>query len=178
MRFERSLKVKSQAASLHRGRIGRVRARRRGSRAQPSRGMNGMIKRVFFDRLNEVAEDIVRGIGVRRQRDLAETRKVSFNGGVRDEPRVLLPITGKRRAVNSRDDFKNSTWRGPRAPRRPTTTTRGHMRRGFHNRKVMVRKQDAMMESALPNTYPEPGQPSRCPFASLRLPSKSTRLMN
>ncbi|KAF8680698.1 hypothetical protein AX14_004499 [Amanita brunnescens Koide BX004] len=108
-----------------------------------------MIKRVFFDRLNEVAEDVVRSIRMRRQRDLAETRKVSFDGGVQNEPRVLLPVTDKRRSVNSSDNVKNSTWRGPRAPRRPTTTTRRHVRRGFHNRKVVVREQDAMWKTLL-----------------------------
>ena len=127
MHCERTFEVARKAAGLHWSRLSRKRAGRRGSRAQPSRGMNRMIKRVFFDRLNEVAEDVIRSIGVRRQRDLAEVRKVSFNSGVRDEPRVLLPIAGKRGTVDSSDNVKNSTWRGPRAPRRPTTTTRRHM---------------------------------------------------
>ena len=143
VRCERTFEVTRKAAGLHWSRPSRMRAGRRGSRTQPSGRMNCMIKRVFFDRLNEVAEDIVRSVRVRGQRDLAETRKISFNSGVRNEPRVLLPITGKRRAVNSSDNVKNSTWRGSRAPRRPTTTTRRHMRRVVHNRKVMVRSQDA-----------------------------------
>ena len=126
MRCERIFEVGSQAASLPRGRISRGRARRRGSRAQPSRGMNRVVKGVFFDRLNEVEEDVVGSIGVRRKRDLAETHEVSFNGGARDELRMFLPVAGKGRAIDSSDNFEDSTWRGPRAPRRPTTTTRRH----------------------------------------------------
>ena len=147
VRCERTFEVARKAAGLHWSRPSRMRAGRRGSRTQPSGRMNRMIKRVFFDHLNEVAEDIVCSIRVRRQRDLAETRKVSFDSRVRDETRMLLPVTGKRGAVNSRDSLENSTWRGPRAPRRPTTTTRRHRMRVVHNRKVMVRSQDAMTKT-------------------------------
>ena len=61
---------------------------------------------------------------------------------------MFLPITGERGTVYSRDSLENSTWRGPRAPRRPTTTTRRHRMRGVHNRKVMVRSQDATAPSS------------------------------
>ena len=116
MRCKRTFEVRGQAASLRGGRTSSVRARGRGSRAQPSRGMDRLIERIFLDRLNEVAEDVVRSIGMRRKRDLAEPHKVSFDGGVWSEPRMFLPITGERGTVYSRDSLENSTWRGPRAP--------------------------------------------------------------
>ena len=143
VRSERLLDVFRKAAGPRWGRLSRTGTGRGGSRKQPSRWMDRMVERIFLDRLNEVAEDVVCGVRMRRERDLAEPRKVSFDSRVRDETRMLLPVTGKRGTVNSRDNLENSTWRGPRAPRRPTTTTRRHRMRVVHNRKVMVRSQDA-----------------------------------
>ena len=115
---------------------------------QPSRWMDSLSEGVFLDGLNEVEEDVVSGVRRHRERDLTEPREVSFNVGVRNEPRMLQTMSVESRMEQSRDNFKNSTWRGPRAPQRPTTTTRRHKMRSVHNRKVVIREQDVMVFEA------------------------------
>ena len=68
MRSKRTFEVRGQAASLHGGRTSSVRARGRGRGAQPSRRVDRLIERIFLNRLNEVAEDVVRSIRMRRKR--------------------------------------------------------------------------------------------------------------
>ena len=134
-----------KAAGLRWGRLSRTGTRGGGSRTQPSRWMDSLSERVFFDSLNEVEKDFICSIRVRRKGDLTEPREVSLYGRVRNEPRMFQPIPVENRAVQGSDNFENSTWGGPRVPRRPTTTTRRHKMASVHNRKVVVREQDAMV---------------------------------